>query len=93
VDEEQWNGTLDGTPLVYVMNAQFAEAVYRDGASEHGERIQLAFVRAPIVPVLPPANEPLDICEWHAVGPLSCFHLVWQAGIVELALEQSESVI
>jgi hypothetical protein len=72
VDEEQWDGTLDGTPLVHVMHAQLAEPVHRDGASEHGERIQLALVRAPVVPVLPPANEPPDICERHAVGPLGC---------------------
>ena len=87
MDEEQWDGTLDGTPLVYIMQVQLAEPVHRDGACEHGERVQLAFVRAPVVFVLPPAKEPPDICEWDTVGPLRGVDLVRQASIVELAFE------
>ena len=87
MDEEQRDGTLDGTPLMHIMQIQLAKPVHRDGAREHGEGVQLAFVRAPVVLVLPPADEPPDICEWHTVSPFGRFNLVWQASIVELALE------
>ena len=72
---------------MHVMHTQLAESVHRDGAREHRERVQLAFVRAPVVPVLPPAGEPPDVGERRAVGPLGGVDLVRQASVVELALE------
>ena len=77
VDEKQWDGTLDNTPLVHVMYAQPAEPVHRDGAREHGERVQLALMRAPVVPILPSASEPPDVCERYAVVPLGSVDFVW----------------
>ena len=87
MDEEQRDGTHDGTPLVYIVHVQLAELINRDGAREHGERIQFALVRAPFIPVPPPAKEPPDISEWYTVGPFGCFNLVRQAGVVEFAIE------
>ena len=82
MDEEKRDGTLDVTPFVHIVQVQLAEPVYRDGAREHGERIQFTLVRAPVIPVLPPAEEPPDICEWHTVGPLGCFNFIREAGVV-----------
>lgn len=93
MNEQQREGTLGGTPLVYVMHAQFAKPIYRDAAREHRERVQLALMRTPVVPVLPPADEPLDVGEWRAIGPLGCVDLVRQASVIELTNEQGEGVI
>ena len=72
---------------MHILHSQLAEPVHRNVAREHGERVQLALVSAPVIPVLPPVSEPPDVREWRAVGPLGCVDLVWQAGVVELALE------
>jgi len=85
VNEQQRYGILGGTPLVYII--QFAEPVHRDGAREHGKRVQLALVRAPVIPVFPPAGEPLDVGERRAVSLLGGTDLDRQANVVKLALK------
>src|ERR1700761_762875 len=37
MDEEQRDGTLDSTPLMHVMHAQFSKPIHRDGTREHGK--------------------------------------------------------
>jgi len=69
VDEQQRDGTFDCTPHVHVMHAQLAEPVHRDGAREHGERVRLSLLLAPVVPVLPSADEQLDVAERHVISP------------------------
>src|ERR1700761_8031116 len=93
MDEEQRDGTLDGTSLMHIMHVQLAESVHRDDAREHGERVQFALVRAPVVTILPLAGEPLDVGERYAVVPFGSVDLVRQAGILELAIEQRELII
>ena len=87
MDKEKWDGALDVTALVHIVQVQLAEPIYRNGAREHGESVQFALVRAPVIPVLPPIKEPPDICEWHTVGPLGCFNFIREAGVVEFALK------
>ncbi len=76
MDEQQQDGTLGCTPLLYIMHIQFAEPVHRDGAREHGERVQLTLMRAPVIPELPPADEPPDVCKRRTIGPLGGVDLV-----------------
>ena len=82
MDEEKRDSTLDVAPLVHIMQVQFTEPIYRNGAHEHGESVQFALMCAPVILVFPPIKEPPDICEWHTVGPLGCFNFIREAGVV-----------
>ena len=88
--EEEGNRVLDFALLMNIVNVQRAKALDIDVAREHGELVDLRLVRAPVEAVLPARDEPLDVCEGHAVVPTGTFELVGEAGELELLLEQVE---
>ncbi|KAI9443144.1 hypothetical protein H4582DRAFT_2072222 [Lactarius indigo] len=67
---QQRGGTVGGALLVYVMHAELAEPVDRDGAREHGKRVQFAL--------------PSGICARHAIGPFGGIDFVQGASVIEL---------
>jgi hypothetical protein len=55
--------------------------------------IDLGFVLPPIVPILPPGDEALDVSEGSTVLPASTVEFIREDGLIKLGTEESELLI
>ena len=75
---------------MYVMNIERPKPIYVDISSVLRELgVQFSLVLPPLISVLPPVNEALNISKWGTVGPAGVFKFIRKGGKRELLVEES----
>jgi hypothetical protein len=74
MNKQQWDGVPPLGPFMHVMNIECPEPIYVDISSVLRELgVQFSLVLSPVISVLPPVDEALNVSEWGTIGPASVF--------------------
>ena len=91
---QQGHRVRHGALRVHVVNVERPKVVDVDIPREHGQLVvELLLVLAPVIPVLPPRDESLDIGEGRAVFPTSILELIWEGGKFQLPAKEIELAV
>ena len=91
---EQGNRARHGTLLVHVVDIECPKIVHVDISHEHWQLIvEVLFMLSPVVPVLPPPHESLDVSQRNTVFPISLLELVWERGEFKFAAKVFELAV
>jgi hypothetical protein len=71
VNEEEWNGILDTTPLMEEMDLEWLEAITLNGCPEMRMLVKELLGGSPVVCVSPVSGESLHDGQWCAIVPAS----------------------
>ena len=75
---------------MHVMNIERPKPIYVDVSSVLWELdVQFSLVFSPVISVLPPVNEALNVSKWGTVGPAGVFKFIREGGERELLVEES----
>ena len=93
MNEQKRYRALNVTLLVYIVDIQRPEAVNLDAPRKHRQLVELGFVLPPVVSILPPRDEPLQICERHTILPACVVELIREADEIELLLQSGNVAV
>jgi hypothetical protein len=79
VNKQQWYSIASIAFLVDIMDVENTVPIHLDVPRELGQsRVEMRFVRSPIVIISPIFQKTLHLCEWNTVVPAGLPQLIWK---------------